>query len=590
VTAESKGANPREPASAPDDAPTRAESVQALERTGSSRSVARTDASGSLSSGSLTVDASGRSAGSSTVSVTTAIETMRVQEIGRTRTFAKLAVALAVTVAASLFFVGGDPVAKIVLWIGVAPVLVTMAHLWIVLRNEEAYTMARVLVGGYSCLVGAFCGIYFFGVFSPAAVVLPFGLYFFSSAQSLRATLAIYLTCAVSYGLLAAAVISGLLGDRGLITAGGVGTIERLVVLVLVEFILFITYVSSRASRRATLDAIERHDRVVRGLAQREALLKEARQELERALAFGGMGRFTDTTLGPFRLGKVIGRGAMGEVYEATHGPKSELAAVKLLHAHALADPDLLKRFLREAKIAASLDTPHVVRVIEIGGLDAPLPYIAMERLFGEDLADHFRAHRQLTMKKTIALVRQVGRGLEAARAAGIVHRDLNPRNIFLADQGGGQQIWKILDFGISKLSDDATQQTKDMILGTPGYMAPEQAAGKEVTHQTDLFALGAIAYRAITGRPAFSGDHMAETIYQVAHTMPPRPSEVVRVHTDVDLALAVALAKHAHDRFDGAAEMAAALEAAARGDLDAKLRERAERLLAKHPWGGSDE
>jgi serine/threonine-protein kinase len=277
----------------------------------------------------------------------------------------------------------------------------------------------------------------------------------------------------------------------------------------------------------------------------------------------------------------------MGEVYEATQGDGPGLAAVKLLHPHALADPDLLKRFLREAKIAASLDTPHVVRVLQIGGLEAPLPYIAMERLTGEDLADHFRSHKQLTLKKTITLVRQVGRGLEAARAAGIVHRDLKPRNIFLSDVSNGPPIWKILDFGISKLSDnEGTQQTRDMILGTPGYMAPEQAAGKTVSHLTDLFALGAITYRAITGRPAFTGDHMAETIYQVAHAMPPQPSEIVRVHADVDFVLAIAMAKVPADRFDSAADLAAALDTAGRGELDPTLRSRAQRLLEKHPWG----
>ena len=548
------------------------------------------------SSRSLTVDASGPSialgaGSSSTVSVTTAVETMRLQEIGRTRTFAKLALSLAVTVAISLAFLGGDPTAKLVLWLAIVPVVATTSWLWWLLRDEEAYTIGRALVCGYACLTAAFGGIYFFGVSSPAPVVLPFGLYFFSSAQSLKATLSIYLTCALVYAAMVILIVTGLFQDRGLVTATNLGAREQGIMLLLVELTLFVTYVSSRSTRSSTLEAIERHDRVVRGLAQREALLMEARQELERALAFGGMGRFTDTTLGPFRLGKVIGRGAMGEVYEAAYGPSNALAAVKLLHAHALADPDLLKRFLREAKIGASLDTPHVVSVIEIGGLEAPLPYIAMERLIGEDLADHFRSHRHLTAKKTITLIRQVGRGLEAARAAGIVHRDLKPRNIFLADVGGGQQIWKILDFGISKLNDsEGTQQTKDMILGTPGYMAPEQAAGKAVSHRTDLFALGAIAYRALTGRPAFTGDHMAETIYQVVHTMPPRPSEAARFHQDVDFVLAIALAKAPADRFDSGADLAVALDTAARGELEPALRSRAEKLLEKHPWGATND
>src|SRR6202020_2597259 len=134
-----------------------------------------------------------------------------------------------------------------------------------------------------------------------------------------------------------------------------------------------------------------------------------------------------------------------------------------------------------------------------------------------------------------------------------------------------------ILDFGISKLGDpEGTHQTKDMIVGTPGYMAPEQGAGREISHKTDLFALGAIIYRILTGRPAFTGDHVAETIFQVAHSMPPRPSELWPILApDVDLVVAIALAKSPGDRFESAAEIASALEEASRGELSPLLRSR---------------
>ena len=564
-----------------DDAPTKAETPASL--------------APDMVSARLAVDASGPSLAastSSTIAVTTAQETMRLQEIGRTRAFARLAFVLALVVGVALAFVGGDRTAKLVMWATIVPVVATTAWLYWILRDEGAYTVARALVCGYACIVAALGGIHFFGAFSPACVVLPFGLYFFSSGQNFRATLFVYLACAGGYFALVFLVMAKLVPERGMVTGAHLSLLEQTIVLLLVEMTLLLTFVSSRASRTATLVAIERHDRVVRGLAQREALLREARQDLERALQVGGLGRFTDTTIGSFQLGKVIGRGAMGEVYEGTKRSAAgvtSLAAVKLLHGHALADPDLLKRFLREAKIAASLDTPHVVKVIEIGGLDAPLPYIAMERLQGEDLHDHLRRHRQLSVKKVITLVRHVGRGLEAARAAGIVHRDLKPRNVFLADAPDGGQLWKILDFGISKLGDaDATQQTKDMIVGTPGYMAPEQAAGRTVTYATDLFALGVICYRALTGRPAFAGDHMAETLFQVTHGMPPRPSDTARVHEHVDLVIALAMAKRAEDRFESGAALAAALESASRGELEPALRARAEALLAKHPWNTS--
>jgi serine/threonine-protein kinase len=210
-----------------------------------------------------------------------------------------------------------------------------------------------------------------------------------------------------------------------------------------------------------------------------------------------------------------------------------------------------------------------------------------MERLHGEDLADHLRRHRRLSLQKIVQLVRDVGRGLEAARAAGIVHRDLKPRNLFYAEvPGSPRRIWKILDFGVSKLMDGEGTQTKDVIVGTPAYMAPEQASAGEVSHLTDLYALGVIAYRALTGRPAFTGDHTAETLYQVVYQMPPRPSEVARLPPDVDRVLTIAMAKRPAERFATATELADALHAASRGALDADLRARAERLVLKQPWG----
>ena len=381
---------------------------------------------------------------------------------------------------------------------------------------------------------------------------------------------------------------SGVAVDHGIIRGDWLRPADRAVIILLVEATLLATFLVARDTRFAVLRAIEIHDKVVRGIAQREALLEEARQDLQAAMRAGGLGRFTDATLGSYRIGKLIGRGAMGEVYDATHITTSAPAAVKLLQAHVLADPELVRRFFREAKIAASLDVPNVVRVLEIGGAEAPFPYLAMERLTGEDLADHLRRHRRLAHSKVVQLVSDVGRGLDAARKAGIVHRDLKPRNVFLSEtpEKPPHRTWKILDFGVSKLTDSDGTQTKDQIIGTPAYMAPEQASGGEVSHRTDLYALGVIAYRALTGRPAFTGDHTAETLYQVVYQMPPRPSEVARIPRDIDLVLMIALAKNPSERFDTAMELADALEAASRGVLGAELRARAERLAMKQPWG----
>jgi serine/threonine-protein kinase len=261
---------------------------------------------------------------------------------------------------------------------------------------------------------------------------------------------------------------------------------------------------------------------------------------------------------------------------------------VKLLQPHLLRDPENVRRFLREAKLAAAIRIPNVVQVLEIGGIDAEAPYIAMERLRGEDLADHLRRHRRLSMRRTLKLAREVGRGLMAAREAGIVHRDLKPRNVFLAEIAGKRRIWKILDFGVSKLAGAEGTLTHDRVIGTPAYMAPEQARSEHVTHKSDVYALGILCYRALTGRPAFAGADVPETLYNVVHTMPPRPGELTPLPEAFDAVLAVAIAKDPADRFETADDLVEALEAAADDEVDTEVEERAVRALKKHPWGWS--
>ena len=524
-------------------------------------------------------------------SVGTPLETMHIEEIGRTRIFVRYAIGLAIVVGVLSPLVGGDEVGKRFLWGGLVIVVTCSSWLAWKLRDDAGYTIGRVLVAAMGCMVGAFCGIWFFGVYSPAPIVLPFGLYFFSAAQSFRATMTVYLSCTLVYFAMCVLTWSGVAIDHGVIRGDQLGPADRAVVVLLVEATLLATFLAARNTRIATLRAIELHGKAIRGIAQREALLEEARQDLQAALRAGGLGRFTDSVLGSYKIGKLIGRGAMGEVYEATHVTSGEPAAVKLLQAHVLANPELVRRFLREAKIAASLDVPNVVRVLEIGEPDAPFPYLAMERLTGEDLADHLRRHRRMPLSRVIQLVRELGRGLDAARLAGIVHRDLKPRNVFLADARGpgdpaGRRIWKILDFGVSKLSDGEGTQTEDRDRRNAGVHGARAGVGREVTHRTDLYSLGVIAYRALTGRPAFTGDHTAETLYQVVYQMPPRPSDVARLPPDVDLVLMIGMAKRAPERFGSAAELADALEAASRVALTAELRARAERLAMKQPWG----
>lgn len=516
----------------------------------------------------------------------TPLATLHAEEILRSRVFLQIAIPMAVAVLASGFLVAHDPVAVGVVAVGMFVIIVGCAWFAWHLRTDEGYVPWRIGVTAACCIVGAFSGIYFFGAFSPAPVVIPFGLFFFGMAQSFRATLATYLACALAYAGLTLGTTAGLLVDRGVIDGSSLAVRDKLIIAGLSEVIFFATYLIARASRRASLDAVERHDHAVRRLAQREALLREARHELDQAIQVGGVGRFTEVTLGSYRLGRLLGRGAMGEVYEAVDEETREPAAVKVLLPHVLGHADNVRRFLREARLVISIDTPHVARVLEVGGIDAETPYIAMERLHGEDLAEHLRDRRRLGPKQTRKLLREVGAGLRAAWAARIVHRDIKPRNLFLAREGE-RKIWKVLDFGVSKAASSEGTLTGEGLVGTPAYMAPEQARGETVDHRTDLFALGLIAYRVITGQPAFAGDSVADLIFQVLYTMPGRPSDALpTLEPDVDLALALAIAKDPAERFQSAEELTDAVDQALRGELDPELRERAEALLREWPWG----
>jgi serine/threonine-protein kinase len=185
-----------------------------------------------------------------------------------------------------------------------------------------------------------------------------------------------------------------------------------------------------------------------------------------------------------------------------------------------------------------------------------------MERLHGADLATRLRAQNRMASDELVVLLDQVARGLEVARLAGVVHRDLKPHNLFCHDGG----TWKILDFGVSKLLGSEGTLTGDGIVGTPQYMAPEQASGGTVSHASDVYALGAIAYRCLTGRSPFRGRDLSELVYQVVHTPPLRPSDLGRVSTQLDDVLAIAMAKDPRRRFASAVLFAQAFIAARRG------------------------
>jgi serine/threonine-protein kinase len=484
---------------------------------------------------------------------------------------------------------GGTPWAKNLFAVCMVGTIIACLLLERMLRNPGRYRFWYLLAGAAVCVTAAYSGVVFFGAYSPAPVVIPFGLYFFGLSRSFRGTLVIYAVCALGYAGLTIPPALGWYVDPGLVTAPHLSTTECLLVVAGVQTVFLATYVIARLSRRATEHALAMHDVVVRELAGRDALLNEARMDLDRVLRARGLGRYTGEIVGGYQLGQIIGRGGMGEVYDAIHLDSETVAAVKLLHPQVLEEPDNVQRFFRECRSAAALDEPHVVKVFETSQPTAAIPFIAMERLYGTDLSDMLRQRGRLRRREVLRLIREVGSGLDAARRAEIVHRDIKPRNLFLAEAPSGakrrRSVWKILDFGVSKLASDATLTRKNLV-GTPSYMAPEQASGEEVSHRTDLFSLAVIAYRALTGRPAFTGDSAMAILYQVVNDMPPQPTVVARVAPQFDDVFAIALAKDPWERFDSATEFADALEKAARGRLPKALRERGQRLVRTSPWG----
>jgi serine/threonine-protein kinase len=250
----------------------------------------------------------------------------------------------------------------------------------------------------------------------------------------------------------------------------------------------------------------------------------------------------------------------MGEIYDATHATSGEPAAVKLLARHALTEPTKIARFLRELDIARTLRAQNVASVLEVGDLSAELPYLAMERLRGQDLDRHLRQNGRLPAAEAAALVEQCAAGLSAAHAAGIIHRDLKPSNIFRCEPNGTNAVtWKILDFGVSKLGTDS-QLTHDAVVGTPAYMSPEQARGEPVDVRTDVYGLGAITYAALTGASPFGGGTAAVVMTRVIREKPRPPSQLTELPRDIDDIVARAMAKAPSDRYATPAAFADAL------------------------------
>jgi serine/threonine-protein kinase len=519
--------------------------------------------------------------------VSSPLEALRLDEVARTRRLLPVVLSVSSAAAIALLFIeGGDPTAELLLYIGIGLSIVSSLWMHSITRDEgRAYTDGRVALAWAAPTLTIVAAVNYFGAFSPAPILMVLAIYLISLGRNRATALLVFGVCAGGQAVMGLLSITEVTNDPGLIHADYLGFREQLIGQILVQVVLAGTFFSARSSRRAALLSLTELERAVRGLAQREAMLHEARADLARAMQIGGAGKFTEQQVGSFRLGVVIGRGAMGEVYDARHVDTDEEAAVKLLHPNVVGQAGYLERFLREVEAANAVASPHIVRVLEVGDRDPSLPYLAMERLHGHDLAHYLRTRRRLGRNRILQLVSEVGAGIEAAGNGGIVHRDIKPQNLFL-HKNGKQRVWKILDFGVSKLGGHGGTLTQGHVVGTPGYMAPEQAQGKDVDSRADLYALAAITYRAVTGHPPFQGKDTPTTLYKVVFHMPRQPSELVQLHPDVDAVIAIAIAKNPDDRFFRADELHDALAAAWDGNLDEMWRRKGQALVETYPWG----
>jgi serine/threonine-protein kinase len=261
-----------------------------------------------------------------------------------------------------------------------------------------------------------------------------------------------------------------------------------------------------------------------------------------------------------FRIIETVASGGTAVLYRAIQLSLDRVVALKRLHQHLTQDESFTRRFVLEAKAAASLDHQNIVRVIDFG-IEEGSYQMVMEFVEGESLKEVIDRWRPLQADLALALVHQVCRGLEHAHAKGIVHRDIKPGNIMLTKSG----VAKITDFGLAKLTQGNSSQTAaDQILGTPLYMSPEQAFGESVDQRSDLFSLGTVLYEMLTGRQPFAGENYMGVIQNIIHKEIPAVRDLNQnVPAEIEAIVMRALAKDRDSRFSTAREFREAIEAA---------------------------
>jgi serine/threonine protein kinase len=289
---------------------------------------------------------------------------------------------------------------------------------------------------------------------------------------------------------------------------------------------------------------------------------------------------------GRYRLECPLGEGGMGSVWRARHLELDTPVAIKFQHAHRTHSKGAAARFRREARAAARLRSPHVVRVVDFG-FDSGVPYLAMELLEGESLKARLERKLSPTIEEALEFTRQVASALDAAHGAGIVHRDLKPSNLFVVEDGQ-REVIKLLDFGIAKWfeAEHATEITateENLVLGSAAYMSPEQARGESVDRRSDVWSLGVVAYEMLVGITPFSGANIPDTLRKICSGSFAFPSRALgATFAAFDPVFAIAFELDTELRFASAGALSEALS-----DAGSTLGKDARGTSATHSTGG---
>ncbi|HEY3234140.1 MAG TPA: serine/threonine-protein kinase, partial [Polyangiaceae bacterium] len=259
------------------------------------------------------------------------------------------------------------------------------------------------------------------------------------------------------------------------------------------------------------------------------------------------------TLVGDYRLEGRLGQGGFGTVHRAVHSVIGKVAAVKILHREYSSNPQMVSRFIAEARAVNQIRHKNIIDIFAFGRIEDGRHYFVMELLEGESLEDLLYREGRLSVEQTLKLLRPVARALDAAHAAGIAHRDLKPDNVFLATDEEGQVVPKLLDFGIAKLLDATSSGHRTATgtpIGTPHYMSPEQCRGLQVGDRTDVYSFGVMMYRVLTGVVPFDARTTFDIMSKHINEPPPTASEVCSgLPASLDAPIAAMLAKEPAER-----------------------------------------